>query len=292
MNLTNPSNIANLCEEFGFKFKKKFGQNFLINPQIPKKIAASSLPDATDTPRACIEIGPGAGTLTRELSELYDKVVAFEIDKDLIPVLEKTLADCKNTSVINEDILKVDLKSFIEENFQGYSVCVCANLPYYITTPIVMQLLETGANIQKIVVMMQKEVAQRLVASPATSDWGAITPTVKYYARVKRLFDVSPGNFMPRPDVVSTVVSFEPYTIKPIIPKSEEFLHKTIRGAFALRRKTLQNSLACEFSSLSKEQLADCIKKAELQAGVRGETLNLQQLVTLSDVLYDTIKGI
>lgn len=290
MNLTSPSNIANLCEEFGFKFKKKFGQNFLINPQIPQKIAQASVPDAS--PRACIEIGPGAGTLTRELSALYDRVIAFEIDEDLIPVLNKTLSDCENTSVINEDILKVDLKAFIEENLQGYSVCVCANLPYYITTPIVMQLLEAGADIEKIVVMMQKEVAQRLVAQPATSEWGAITPTVKYYARVKKLFDVSPGNFMPRPDVVSTVVCFEPHKTKPIIPKSEEFLHKTIKGAFALRRKTLQNSLSCEFSSLSKEELAKCIEKAGLSAGVRGETLELSQFVTLSDVLYETIKGI
>ncbi len=284
MNLTSPSSIASLCEEFGFKFKKKFGQNFLINPEIPKKIATASLTDTT--PSACIEIGPGAGSMTQILATLYDKVTAFEIDRELIPVLEKTLEEHDNVEVICRDILEVDLKAFIEENYKGYSVTVCANLPYYITTPIVMQLLESGAELDKIVVMMQKEVAQRLTASAGSTEYGAITPTVQYYAKTTRLFDVSPGNFMPRPDVTSTVVSFEPHREKPVSPLSEQYLFKTIKGAFALRRKTLPNSLATEFSSLSKLELAECLEEAGIAATARGETLDLVSLSRLSDVIY------
>ena len=287
MNLTNPSTIAALCEEFGFKFKKKFGQNFLINPEIPKKIAASSVGDSR--PSACIEIGPGAGSLTSELAQIYDKVTAFEIDSQLIPVLEKTLADYDNVTVINQDILEVDLKKYIEDNFEGYSVVVCANLPYYITTPIVMQLFESGARIDKIVVMMQKEVAQRLVARAGSPDYGSITPTVEYYAKTTRLFDVAPGNFMPRPDVTSTVVCFSVHKTPPVSPVNKDYLFKTIKGAFALRRKTLQNSLATEFSNLSKAELAECIENAGLSPSARGETLNLQDLSRLADSIYNKI---
>ncbi len=287
MNLTSPSVIAGLCDEFGFKFKKKFGQNFLINPEIPKKIAASSV--GNNRPCACIEIGPGAGSLTVELASLYDKVTAFEIDSQLIPVLEKTLAEHNNVTVINQDILEVDLKKYIEENFDGYSVTVCANLPYYITTPIVMQLFESGARLDRIVVMMQKEVAQRLVAKAGSADYGAITPTVQYYAKTTRLFDVAPGNFMPRPDVTSTVVCFDIHKEKPVTPISEECLSRTIKGAFALRRKTLQNSLATEFKGLSKTELAECIEEAGISPSARGETLDLTSLSRLSDVLYSRI---
>lgn len=289
MNLTSPSIIASLCEEFGFKFKKKFGQNFLINPEIPKKIALSSLGDTR--PSACIEIGPGAGSLTTELAQIYDKVTAFEIDSQLIPVLQKTLAHHDNVTVINSDILEVDLKKYIEDNFDGYSVTVCANLPYYITTPIVMQLFESGARLDRIVVMMQKEVAQRLVAKAGSADYGAITPTVQYYAKTSKLFDVAPGNFMPRPDVTSTVVCFDIHKTRPVSPLSEEYLAKTIKGAFALRRKTLPNSLATEFGSLSKAELGECLEEAGISPAARGETLDLEALCRLADVLYKRING-
>lgn len=284
MNLTSPAVIASLAEEFGFKFKKKFGQNFLINPEIPKKIAASSVTGTS--PCACIEIGPGAGSLTKELSSLYTKVTAFEIDSALLPVLNKTLGECDNVEIINRDILEVDLKEYIQKEFSGMSVSVCANLPYYITTPIVMQLFESSAPIDKIVVMMQKEVAQRLVAKAGSGAYGAITPTVEYYAKATRLFDVSPGNFMPRPDVVSTVVAFEPHREKPVVPLDEKYLFKTIKGAFSLRRKTLQNSLATEFQSFSKEALTACIERAQINPSCRGETLTLAELSRLSDELY------
>lgn len=284
MNLTSPSTIAALCDEFQFKFKKKFGQNFLINPEIPRKIAEASL--TSNPPSACIEIGPGAGSMTSELAKIYDKVTAFEIDSQLIPLLEKTLADFDNVTVINRDILEVDLKKYVEENFEGYSVTVCANLPYYITTPIVMELFESRARIDKIVVMMQKEVAQRLVSKAGSADYGSITPTVGYFAKASKLFDVAPGNFMPRPDVTSTVVQFEIHKAPPVTVKNEEYLFRTIKGAFALRRKTLQNSLATEFSRLSKTELAECCENAGISPSARGETLDLQALAKLSDSIF------
>ena len=286
MNLTNPTEIKTIINECGFSFKKKYGQNFLINKEIPKKIANASVTDKEKNKCACIEIGPGIGVMTRELADLYDKVIAFEIDSELIPILDKTLSDKNNVTVINSDILEVDLKGFIEKNLPGYNVSVCANLPYYITTPIIMSLLESHAKIDRIVVMIQKEVAIRLTAKPGSNEYGAITPSIEYYAVVKKLFDVSPGNFMPKPEVTSTVVSFDIRKAPPVTPKSEELLFKTIRGVFALRRKTVLNSLSSEFSGISKENLAICLERAEISPTTRGETLNLQQISDLSDELF------
>lgn len=285
MNLTSPAVIKQLMDESGISFKKKFGQNFLINKEIPRKIAESSI-TSSDNKRACIEIGPGIGVLTEQLSMLYDKVIAFEIDSDLIPILNKTLEGRDNVTVINKDILEVNLKDFIDENLEGYSVSICANLPYYITTPIIMSLLETNARIEKIVVMIQKEVATRLTSKAGSQEYGAITPTVEYYADVKKLFDVAPGNFMPRPDVVSTVISFDIRKTPIVEPISRELLFKTIKGAFALRRKTIVNSLEREFGNLSKEQITTCLTAAGLCPTCRGETLNLSQLSNLSDEIY------
>lgn len=285
MNLTSPAVIKQLMDESGISFKKKFGQNFLINKEIPRKIAESSI-TSRDNKSACIEIGPGIGVLTEQLSMLYDKVIAFEIDSDLIPILSKTLEERNNVTVINKDILEVNLKDFIDENLEGYSVSICANLPYYITTPIIMSLLETNARIERIVVMIQKEVATRLTSKAGSQEYGAITPTVEYYAEVKKLFDVSPGNFMPRPDVVSTVISFDIRKTPIVEPISRELLFKTIKGAFALRRKTIVNSLEREFGNLSKEQITTCLTSAGLSPTCRGETLNLSQLSNLSDEIY------
>ena len=286
MNLTSPSTIKELMEENGFSFKKKFGQNFLINPEIPKRIAEASVNGINGEKRACIEIGPGIGVMTEQLSKLYDKVVAFEIDRELIPILAKTLSGKGNVEIINKDILSVDLKKYVEENLNGYNVTVCANLPYYITTPIIMSLLESKACIDRIVVMIQKEVALRLTASAGKEEYGAITPTVQYYAEIKKLFDVAPGNFMPRPDVTSTVISFDVRKTPPVAPISEKMLFRTIRGAFVLRRKTLVNSLATEFSDLSKKDLEQAVIKASLSPACRGETLSLQELSILSDEIY------
>ncbi len=286
MNLTNPSEIKSLMNESGFAFKKKFGQNFLINKEIPKRIAEASVTDAPKDKRACIEIGPGIGVMTQVLADLYDKVYSFEIDSELIPILEKTLADKNNVTVINRDILEVDLKSFIEENLNEYSVSVCANLPYYITTPIIMSLFESGANIDRIVVMIQKEVASRLTSKPGSDEYGSITPSIEYYATVKKLFDVAPGNFMPRPEVTSAVVAFDIREKPAVEPKSTEYLFRTIRGAFALRRKTAVNSLASEFSNMTKEDISLCLERAGISPSVRGETLSLSQLCALADEIY------
>lgn len=286
MNLTSPSTIKALIEENGFSFKKKFGQNFLINNEIPKRIAEASANNIQGEKLACIEIGPGIGVMTEQLSSLYDKVVAFEIDTELIPILKKTLCDKSNIEIINKDILEVDLKSYVEDNFNGYSVCVCANLPYYITTPIIMSLIESKAKIDRIVVMIQKEVATRLTASAGSEEYGAITPTVQYYAQVKKLFDVAPGNFMPRPEVTSTVVSFDIRKAPAVVPISEKTLFKTIKGAFALRRKTLLNSLSTEFTNMSKNDIEEAITKAGLSPTCRGETLSLEKLSALSDEIY------
>ena len=285
MNLTNPSEIKAIMSESGFSFKKKFGQNFLINKDIPRRIAEASVTDAPIEKRACIEIGPGIGVMTRELADLYGKVYSFEIDSDLIPILEKTLADKDNVAVINKDILEVDLNQFVRENLEGYTVSVCANLPYYITTPIIMSIFESEAPIDRIVVMIQKEVATRLVSSPGSAEYGSITPVIEYYATVQKLFDVSPGNFMPRPEVTSTVVAFNTRKAPRVTPRSKEFLFRTIKGAFALRRKTAVNSLATEFT-MSKEELAKCLENIGLSATVRGEALNLDQLSSLSDEIY------
>ena len=291
MNLTNPSEIKAIINENGFSFKKKYGQNFLINKDVPKKIANASVSESEKAGCACIEIGPGIGVMTRELAELYDKVVAFEIDSELIPILSKTLADKNNVTVINKDILEINLKEFIEENLQGYKVSVCANLPYYITTPIIMSLLESHAKIERIVVMIQKEVANRLTAKPGSNEYGSITPSIEYYAVVKKLFDVSPGNFMPKPEVTSTVVSFDIRKEAPVNPKSRDLLFKTIRGVFALRRKTVLNSLGSEFSHISKEDLTKCLEDANLSPSVRGETLSLQQISDLSDAIFSLMNA-
>lgn len=285
MNLTSPAVIKQLMEDNEFSFKKKFGQNFLINKEIPKKIAEASI-STTNAPTACIEIGPGIGVMTEQLSELYDKVIAFEIDEDLIPILEKTLSHRENVTVINKDILDVNLSEFINNNLKEYSVSVCANLPYYITTPIIMSLLESKAKIERIVVMIQKEVAARLTSKAGSEEYGAITPTVEYYAVTKKLFDVAPGNFMPRPEVTSTVIALEIRKEPIVTPVSEKMLFKTIKGAFALRRKTILNSLSAEFSNLSKDEITDCLDKANISPTRRGETLSLAELTTLSDEFY------
>lgn len=289
MNLTSPTVIKELMEESGFSFKKKFGQNFLINKEIPERIARASLPDTSIKKRACIEIGPGIGVMTEHLSKIYDKVIAFEIDGDLIPLLDKTLAECTNVTVINKDILDVNLKDFIEKELKEYDVSVCANLPYYITTPIIMSLLESKANIEKIVVMIQKEVATRLTSRAGSSEYGAITPTVEYYATVKKLFDVSAGNFMPRPDVTSSVISFEIRKTPIVFPDCEQMLFRTIRGAFALRRKTIVNSIMTEFSYLTKEDITSALENCGISPVCRGETLSLTELCSLSNELNKLI---
>ena len=293
MNLCDERNVKRIMSMFSTGTKKSFGQNFLINPDVPYNIARESYEYHRavngKTKSAVIEIGPGIGSLTQELCGAYDKVIAVEIDKTLIPVLEYTLGEYDNVTVINEDFLKLDLEKLLSEELDGYDVSVCANLPYYITTPIIMALLENArkedgtSRFTSITVMVQKEVASRLSANSKQSDYGAITASINYYGEVKKLFDVSPDNFLPAPKVTSSVVRIELYRQRKYEVKSEKMLHRVISGAFMQRRKTLLNSLSGAFSEIPKDKLGEIIERAGFDLTVRGERLSIEEFCRLSD---------
>ncbi len=286
MKLTSVSELRELMERHNLKFNKGYGQNFLINEAVPKRIAAEC---GADSESGILEIGPGVGTLTRELCQLYKKVVAVEIDTNLIPALKETTAEFDNFKVINSDILKLDIKKLIDDEFNGMNVTVCANLPYYITTPIIMSLLESGAKFENITVMIQKEVALRLCAAPASPEYGAITVSVMRYGKASRLFNVSAGSFMPAPKVDSAVVRIKLGKTPTYNVKSEELLTQCIRGGFAQRRKTLVNSLSSEFTEIEKGTIAEIIAKCGFVPTVRGETLSVNDYARLADAIYDTL---
>ena len=293
MNLCDERNVKRIMSMFSTGTKKSFGQNFLINPDVPYNIARESYEYHRavngKTKSAVIEIGPGIGSLTQELCQAYDKVIAVEIDKTLIPVLEYTIGEYDNVTVINEDFLKLDLEKLLSEELDGYDVSVCANLPYYITTPIIMALLENArkedgtSRFTSITVMVQKEVASRLSANSKQSDYGAITASINYYGEVKKLFDVSPDNFLPAPKVTSSVVRIELYRQRKYEVKSEKMLHRVISGAFMQRRKTLLNSLSGAFSEIPKDKLGEIIERAGFDLTVRGERLSIEEFCRLSD---------
>ena len=293
MNLCDERNVKKIMSMFSTGTKKSFGQNFLINPDVPYSIARESYEYHNQRngakKSAVIEIGPGIGSLTQELCENYDKVIAVEIDKTLIPVLEYTLAEYKNVTVINDDFLKIDLEKLIKDELDGYEISVCANLPYYITTPIIMALLENArredgtSRYTSVTVMVQKEVASRLCANSKQSDYGAITASINYYGEVKKLFDVSPDNFLPAPKVTSSVVRIELFDAPRYEVKSEKMLHRVISGAFMQRRKTLINSLSGAFSELDKDTIASIIEKCGFEPTVRGERLSIEDFCRLSD---------
>ena len=281
MDLCNLSVIKSLMAEAGITFRKEYGQNFLTNRIIPEDIADN----CTDTANSMIiEIGPGIGCLTAELASRYKKVVAIEIDKGLIPILGKTLAEFDNVTVINEDVMKIDLAELVESYSEGMPVCVCANLPYYITTPILMYLLESGVKFNSITVMVQNEVAARLASKPGTSDYGAITAILGYYGTVKKLFKVSAGCFIPAPKVDSAVVKIDLYKEPVFAPKNEKLFRSCIKAAFEMRRKTLQNALNAKLG-YSKELITEAIIATGHPENVRGERLSTQDFVTLSDYL-------
>ena len=296
MNLCNIRVVKDIMARYGTDTKKGFGQNFLINPSIPEDIADESFTYHREMnygkESAVLEIGPGIGALTAQLCERYDKVVAVEIDKTLIPILGETLAEYSNVTVVNEDFLKLDLQSFIKEYFGDSSVSVCANLPYYITTPIIMKLLEESRTDGKsmftsLTVMVQKEVADRLCASEKDSDYGAITASVNYYGKVKKLFTVAPGNFLPAPNVTSAVIRIELYKENPFTVKNEKMLFDVITGAFAQRRKTMLNSLSSTLSFVSKERLGEIITELGFDINIRGEKLSISDFCALADKLYE-----
>ncbi len=300
MNLCDANTVKRLMSKYSTGTKKGFGQNFLINEDIPYNITNESFSYHKEKNKgeksAVIEIGPGIGSLTQELCRLYDKVIAVEIDKTLIPILDETLQEFDNVSVINEDFLKLDLDEFLEKNLGECRISVCANLPYYITTPIIMALLENArkengaSKLTSITVMVQKEVALRLCADSKSSDYGAITASINYYGVAKKLFDVTPDNFLPPPKVTSSVVRIELYDEPKYKVQNEKMLFKVIAGAFAQRRKTLLNSLSSSFGEFSKEQIGGVIERLGFDINIRGERLSISDFCRIADEFTKELK--
>ncbi len=289
MNLCDIKTIKQIMAMFSLNFRKEFGQNFLTNKMVVEDIADNCCDNAAST---ILEIGPGIGSLTNELAERYANVVALEIDNGLIPVLRYTLDGHKNVKVINRDVMKTDLGEILAPYFAAGNVSVCANLPYYITTPILMKLLECGLPFEYITIMIQSEVADRLCAAPGGKNCGAITAVLNYYGTPEKLFTVTADNFIPAPKVDSSVVRIKLHKEKPYKPADEHTFFRTIRAAFEQRRKTLPNALSSVFSELSKEQITDIITDCGLSTTVRGEKLTVDEFTTLSDKLFEAVKSI
>ena len=278
--LTNISTVRDILSRHGFSFSKALGQNFLINPSVCPRMADAAV---TDDNTGVLEIGPGVGVLTNELLKRAKKVVAVELDRRLIPVLDETLGEYENLKVINADVLELDLNRLIAEEFEGMNVAVCANLPYYITSPILMKLLEERLPVTTITVMVQKEAAVRLCAEEGTRDSSAITCAVRYYAEPRLLFHVSAGSFMPAPKVDSAVIQLtlrEPE----IKPQDEKCMFRVIKAAFAQRRKTVLNSISSSMS-LDKNELSGILKTAGVDPAARAEQLTLADFARISDAI-------
>ena len=282
-NLGNPKNTIEIIQKYEFMFQKKFGQNFLIDAHVLEKIISA----AGITKDDCVlEIGPGIGTMTQYLAENAGHVVAVEIDRNLIPILKETLADYDNVTVINEDILRVDIKALAEEYNGGKPIKVVANLPYYITTTIIMGLFESGVPIDNITVMVQKEVADRMKEGPGSKDYGALSLAVQYYAEPEIVANVPPNCFIPRPNVGSAVIRLTRHKEMPVEVKDPALMFKIIRASFNQRRKTLQNGLGnAPELPYTKEQIAAAIAEMGLTPTIRGEALSLAQFAQLSDIL-------
>lgn len=281
LNLSDISVIRSVLEKHGFSFSKALGQNFLINPSVCPKMAEMS---TADKQTGVIEIGAGIGVLTAELAKKAKKVVSIELDTRLLPVLEETLSDFDNIEIVNADVMKTDLHTLIKEKFGDMRVVVCANLPYYITSPIITLLLESKLPIDAITVMIQKEAADRLCTPVGSRDSGAITVCTNYYAEAHQLFNVSRGSFMPAPNVDSTVIRLDIRKEPPVEVCDEKKFFKMVRAAFSQRRKTAVNSISSGMS-LSKQEIADAIEKAGLDINVRAEKLTMQQLANICNNL-------
>ena len=281
--LGNPQNTIAVLQKYNFVFQKKFGQNFLIDTHVLDKIIRSAEITKDDF---VLEIGPGIGTMTQYLACAARKVVAVEIDKALIPILQDTLSDYENVQVINEDILKVDIVKLAEKENGGKPIKVVANLPYYITTPIIMGLFEKQVPIKSITVMVQKEVADRMQVGPGTKEYGALSLAVQYYANPYIVANVPPNCFMPRPKVGSAVIRLERYEKPPVQVENEKQMFQIIRASFNQRRKTLVNGLKNSPElSFSKEQIEEALKFIGQPVGVRGEALTLEEFAALSNAL-------
>lgn len=276
--LSDISTIRAVLEKNGFHFSKALGQNFLINPSVCPRMAALS--GAADCAGA-VEVGPGIGVLTWELSQVAKKVVSIELDKRLLPVLDETLADCDNVKILNADVMKLDLRRMIEEEFPGGEVAVCANLPYYITSPVIMRLLEERLPVTSITVMVQKEAAERLCAHPGERACGAVSAAVWYYAEPEILFQVSRGSFMPAPNVDSAVIRLRIRRTPPVEVADEPFFFRVVRAAFAQRRKTAVNSIANTLGR-SKQAVAAAFDAAGVPQNARAEALTLEDFAALT----------
>ena len=281
--LGNPKNTIEVLQKYGFNFQKKFGQNFLINTGVLEEIIEAAEITKDDF---VLEIGPGIGTMTQYLCENAREVVAVEIDKNLIPILADTLSAYDNVEVINEDILKVDIKALAEERNAGKPIKVVANLPYYITTPIIMGLFESHVPIDSITIMVQKEVADRMQEGPGSKEYGALSLAVQYYANPKIVVNVPPSCFMPQPKVGSAVIRLTRHEQPPVDVEDERLMFQLIRASFNQRRKTLANGLN-NYSglNLSKEVIQQCIEELGVPVTIRGEALSLEQFAKLSNII-------
>ena len=281
--LGNPKNTIEVLQKYNFNFQKKFGQNFLINTGILEEIIEAAEITKEDF---VLEIGPGIGTMTQYLCESAREVVAVEIDKNLIPILEDTLSAYNNVEVINEDILKVDINKLANERNAGRPIKVVANLPYYITTPIIMGLFESHVPIDSITIMVQKEVADRMQEGPGSKEYGALSLAVQYYANPQIVVNVPPSCFMPQPKVGSAVIRLTRHAQPPVDVKNEKLMFQLIRASFNQRRKTLANGLN-NFSglNLSKEVIQSCIEELGVPVTIRGEALSLEQFARLSNII-------
>lgn len=279
-NLTDISVVRDVLSRHGFTFSKALGQNFLINPSVCPQMAECCGADG----QGVLEIGPGVGVLTAELAKRAQKVVSLELDKRLLPVLAETLADFDNVTIVNDDVLKVDLRALLEEHFAGMEVCVCANLPYYITSPVIMRLLEERLPFCSITVMVQKEAADRLCAPVGSREAGAVTVAVQYYARAEKLFSVSRGSFLPAPNVDSAVIRLQIRETPAVAVTDERKFFRMVKAAFGQRRKTALNAISAGMA-LQKADVASALERAGLLANIRAEQLSMEELAALCEAL-------
>ncbi len=278
MNLTNIGTVKEILSRHGFSFSKGLGQNFIINPDICPRIAEGG--NAKEG-FGVLEIGTGIGVLTAELAKRADKVAAVEIDTRLLPILDETLAEFSNVKIFNEDVMKCDLHKIIREEFAGLKAAVCANLPYYITSPVIMLLLESRLPVESITVMVQKEAAQRLCAKVGSRESGAITVGVNYYGTVKQLFSVSRGSFMPSPNVDSAVIRIDPNPVPRLSEEEEKFFFKVVKCGFSQRRKTAANALSSQ-AGIAKEVIYEALRSVGLPEAARLEQLSMDELIAFS----------
>ncbi len=285
--LGNPKETIEILNKYHFVFQKKYGQNFLIDTHVLDKIIKAAGITGDDM---VLEVGPGIGTLTQYLCEAAREVIAVEIDKNLVPILKDTLSSYDNITIINEDILKVDINRLVQEKNNNKPIKIVANLPYYITTPIIMGLFEAHVPVDNVTVMVQKEVADRMQSGPGSKDYGALSLAVQYYAEPYIAANVPPNCFMPRPKVGSAVIRLNLHSAKPVKVKDEKLMFRLIRASFNQRRKTLVNGLHNgQDLNLSKETIAEAVKELQVSPTIRGEALTLEQFARLSDIIYDKI---